>query len=186
MGADDDALRVFEEAGGEEGVVEDLLGDELGGFALGGIRFGFGELADDGVAGVDFEDDVGGGEGAVFVHGAHHLTELGCHFAIGGEDEGGGAEEAFARADGFDTLGEGFFEPVAEAGGGVFAEGFAFGGVGVVAEVDLVGIDGVEGFAFELAEGGDDVFVDGFVEVDDFEAFGFEAFDVGAGFDGGA
>lgn len=44
----------------------------------------------------------------------------------------------------------------------------------------------MEGLAFELAEGGDDIFVDGLIEVDDFEALGFEALDIGAGFDGGA
>lgn len=91
LGAGDDALGVFEEAGGEEGVVQNLLGDELGGFALGGVGLGFGEAADDRVAGVDLEDNVGGREGTVFVHGAHHLTELRCHLAVGGKDEGRGA-----------------------------------------------------------------------------------------------
>ena len=185
MSAGDDALGVFEEAGGEQGVVEDLLGDELGGLALSSVGFGFGKAADDGVAWIDLEDDLGDGEVTVFVHGAHHLAELRSHLTLGREHKGGAAEQTLAGAHGFDASGERFFEPVAKAGGGFFGEGFAFGGR-VVAQVDLIRVDGVERFALKLMQRGDHILVNGFIHVEDLEAFGFEAFHIGAGFDGGA
>lgn len=178
-------MRVFEEACGEQGVVEDLLGDELGGLALGSVGFGFSEAADDGVAWIDLEDDLGDGEVTVFVHGAHHLAELRSHLTLGREHKGGAAEQTLAGAHGFDSSAERFFEPVAEAGGGFFGEGFAFGGR-VVAQVDLIRVDGVKRFALKLMQRRDHVLVDGFIHVEDLEAFGFEAFHIGAGFDGGA
>ena len=178
-------MGVFEEAGGEQGVVEDLLGDELRGLALSSVGFGFGKAADDGVAWIDLEDDLGDGEITVFVHGAHHLAELRGHLAIGSEYKGGAAKQALAGTNGLDTGSECLLQPVAQAGGGFFGEGFAFGGR-VVAQVDLIRVDGVKRFALKLMQRRDHVLVDGFIHVEDLETFGFEAFHIGASFDGGA
>ena len=79
----------------------------------------------------------------------------------------GGLSAAAANARVFDAIAEVVFDPGAELAAGVTVERFALRSGGVV-EFDVVAVDGGEIFFLILAEGVDDVIINGLEEKDHF------------------
>ena len=175
--------RIFEETGGQEGVVVELLGHEDG-FAFVGV-LDLGELLDDRVAGIEFEVHLnrrGFGVITFGLHRLHHLAHLGRHELVGVEHCGGRIDEAIGGFYFGYLLTEGFLEPLDEGVEFVFFEGFTFGFV--IAEFEVSRISGGQVLAVELAQVTHHVVVHVFEAVDDLKVAGFQAFEIRTAFDG--
>ncbi len=139
------------------------------------------------MAGIELQRHLHGGVGGVLLHGLHHAAHLGRHHAVGADGEGGRVHQAVGGLHVGDAVAEGGLEPL--------GEGFYFavrqvalvrGRLGGVGELGVGAVGGDELLAVELAHVVHHVFVHRLGAEEHLEAAGLEAFEVGAGLDGGA